>query len=115
MVYRPGDDNCARRGGKYEANVYAELTLLTDGILADICSSDYSAQLADIGDRIQETAFSIALQCDPRDTDGDGKPNVVVNLTPSQDIQYEVKKNKVFFTPYPAEGTKMHLVYRCKK
>ena len=115
VVYRPGDDNCARRGGKYEANVYAELTQLTDGILADICSSDYSAQLADIGDRIQETAFSIALQCEPRDTDGDGKPNVVVNLTPSQDIQYEVKKNKVFFTPYPAEGTKMHLVYRCKK
>ncbi|MEC9282948.1 MAG: hypothetical protein VX642_09560 [Bdellovibrionota bacterium] len=115
VVYRPGDDRCARRGGKYEANVYAELTQLTDGILADICSDDYSSQLADIGDRIQETAFSLALQCEPRDTDGDAKPNLVVNLSPSQDVQYEVKKNKVFFTPYPEEGTKMHLVYRCKR
>lgn len=115
IIWRPGDQNCARKGGKYEGKTYAKLTDMTDGILGDICSKNYTEQLEDIGDRIQETAFSVALKCIPRDLDGDGIGDVRVSITPkpSEEIGTKIRNNKLFFDPYPPEGSKVHLVYRC--
>ena len=117
IVWRPGDRNCERRGGKYEARTYAELSDMTDGILGDVCSDDYTSQLLDIGDRIQETAFSIPLKCVPRDLDGDGVSDISIKYSPKPDeeIEHRLRKDKLYLTPYPPKGTKVHLVYRCQR
>ena len=114
IVWRPGDSSCGRRGGRSEAFTYAGLSAMTDGILGDICAQDYSSQLLSIGDRIQETAFSFSLKCIPRDLNGDGVGDVCIEFTPNSATEtYQLRGNKIFFDRYPAEGTQLHLVYRC--
>jgi hypothetical protein len=117
IIYKPGDDKCGRKGGKYEGFTYNALSEMTDGIVGSICEPNYTNQLLSIGDRIQETAFSVALKCIPRDTDGDGKPDIKVRYfpEPKDPIQEKLRKDKLVLVPYPEKGTKLHLVYRCDK
>lgn len=117
IIYQPGDEKCGRRGGKYEGITYNALSEMTDGIVGSICASNYTNQLLSIGDRIQETAFSVALKCIPRDTNGDGKPDVKVTYfpEPKQPVEEKLRKDKLVLVPYPEKGTKLHLVYRCDK
>ncbi|MFK8138697.1 MAG: hypothetical protein AB8E15_10090 [Bdellovibrionales bacterium] len=116
IVFKSDDSRCARRGGKYEGKTYEKLSNLTGGIIGSICEDDFTAQLQDIGGKIQQTAYAIDLECVPEDRNNDGEGDVKLSMQPSTgDVELILEGKKVFLNPYPDEGTKVSLVYHCPK
>ncbi len=82
IIYRPGDSGCTT--GAYEGDEYDELSRLTGygevggAIIGDVCSLDYTSQLADIGQSVKDLTNSIKLKCAPYDLDKDGTPEVII-------------------------------------
>ncbi len=78
IVKIPGDATCTSAAN--EGKTYKALSELTGGVVASVCSSDYSTPLNVIGNRVVQLVNSTALSCPPVDLDGDGKPDVRVEL-----------------------------------
>lgn len=87
---------------------YENLSILTGGIIGNICSDDYSIELANIATRIDESLASITLECSPVDQ---AATVTLVPLVAGQ--QYKVQGNKLIFTPSLAAGTKVTATYKC--
>jgi len=90
MVTKSGDADClAAQSFAREGRTYEELSKLTGfgqvggAIIGSVCESDYTGQLADIGQSVKDRQNAIALDCDPADQNKDGQPDIVITYTPA--------------------------------
>lgn len=93
--------------GSY-GNKYIELSNSTNGVSADICASDYTTQLGQIGSNIVERVRNIALYCENLKD---------LNVTVSSDdstLQYNVVGKELVFNKDLPVGTNVHLKYNCQ-
>ncbi len=91
----------------YIGTTYIEASNRTGGIKGSICSTDYGAELADIGNRISELKESIVLQCAPLNgyisvTFNDGSP-----------VSNHLDGNRVIVDVAIATTTNINLKYQC--
>ncbi len=81
IIVRDGDVACLNLAGSgnegYGRN-YQKLTNATSGVLGSVCEADYGNQLSVIGDNTVENVRTVALDCNPVDSDGVGGVNLVV-------------------------------------
>ena len=77
VIVRPGDLNCGDEDTSV-GQAYFELSMLTGGVVADICSNDYGTALNRIGENVTKLEKNYLLDCEPLDTDGDGQADVKV-------------------------------------
>lgn len=105
IIMRPGDNNCTT--GSQFGTLYDQVSRMTNGVIGDICSQDYTSQLVAIGQNLQQQIDSVALKCT---TPING---VNVQLMPSQSITTHVSNGRLYFSPSPAPGTKISLIYDC--
>lgn len=79
IIVKPFDTACKQAAGNHaEGHFYAELTKSTNGILGSICEEDYGNQLAMIGQSVSNTQTTYNLDCQPKDLDDNGTPDVMV-------------------------------------
>ncbi|MCB0379006.1 MAG: hypothetical protein KDD33_10985 [Bdellovibrionales bacterium] len=116
IIIRPGDSGClydqsinSPRG--FFGDTYAELSNLTGGIIGDICASDYSGQLSDIGEDVAQPRE--ILPCRPY------QDEVTVTFEPQPSYNVEVTKNleqkEILFSRSLPRGTKIRFQFRCLK
>ena len=77
IITRPGDRNCLESAGLggtglHYGVAYDELSRKTGGVVADICSDDYSSSLKLIGQGVAGLQTTYELGCVPQDIDRDG-------------------------------------------
>jgi hypothetical protein len=118
IVIKPGDSACKQMQdnqthiGQY-GTIYALLSQMTQGILGDICASDYGAQLATIGNQIVKHISSMKLACEPA-TGAGLEPVIIIKPQTSPATQGTINGDQIFFDhPLPA-GTEISLKYRCQ-
>ena len=113
IIVQPGDDDCrdeqrsqqGASGQGYFGTHVDQLSALTGGKTLSICSTDYSAGLAQISHEFRSLATSYELSQMP--VDG----NVEVIFTPAQNIRYSVQgRTLTLETPAPY-GTKIEVRY----
>jgi len=115
IIYKPGDNTC--KTGLVQGNTYAELTLLTGGLMGSVCAQDYAAPLADLGNRVTELVKATSLKCIPQDVDNDGALDLKVQVGSNGEILksgYEVNGLTVTFADALPEGS-YHFEYFCLK
>lgn len=81
IIVRDGDAAClslAGSGNEGYGKNYQKLTNATSGVLGSVCEADYGNQLSVIGDNTVENIRTVALDCNPVDSDGVGGINLVV-------------------------------------
>ncbi len=78
IIWIPGDTNCST--GAVQGHRYKELSEMTGGIVSSVCSGNYGPALASIGDGVGELVRSVLLECAPKDTSGNGDPDVEIQL-----------------------------------
>ncbi len=128
IIVKPGDTNCEGQqnlqmgpawmnpthGVTYnqvkgsQGIQYAKATELTNGILGDICASDYGSQLANIGANIVDRLSDVTLACsNPSGLD--------VKFTPAQPgITWAVNGSSLHLSESLAPGAQIRLRYSCK-
>lgn len=85
IIARPGDTACLNGEGAYAGNTYDALSRLTGygqpggAIIGSVCATDYTAQLANIGQSVKDLQNSITLDCPPHDANKDGTPEVTIS------------------------------------
>lgn len=62
-----------REAAQYDGRIYHRLSDLTGGVKGTVCSEDYSTQLSAMGKVTADLVNSVTLQCQPVDSNGDGK------------------------------------------
>ena len=112
IVIKPNDPICFNiQGGQgwpaFYGEVYADLSTKTGGIVGDVCASDYTNQLQNIGNRISNTLGSLTLDCAPVS----GSLNLIIQG--STGSTYQLAGNKIIFTPALTEGTRVYGTYQC--
>lgn len=105
IIYIPNDTTCTT--GYYQGAVYKTLTTLTGGLLGSVCSADFTAPLAALGNRVVDLVKSVALDCAPEDLDGDGTPDLRIQLADGSEptTGFQVSGNTVTFTTALPEGS----------
>lgn len=103
IITIPNDRSCRRAEGETYGHRYQEMSQKTGGVIGSVCESDYSSQLAKIGEGVQELVRTVQLQCVPADINGDSKPELDIELESGQPVpKYKVQGMKVVFdTPLP--------------
>ena len=105
IVKQRGISNCSV--DKEDNGVFhAELAELTGGVLGDICLPDYTSQLSEISQSIQETVNDIPLRCDPVD-------GIKLTASNGMTFQQEIIKNRLHLTPSIPGGVNVDLTYDC--
>lgn len=121
IIIRPGDDSCLKLqndsssawgSGGNTGNTYANLTQLTNGILGNICSSDYGIQLTDIGKQIQNNIGRIKLECKPV-IDTNHNIRISVNDIINSDLKFQINNDEIIFDAPVAIGSKIKVDYFC--
>mgnify|MGYP001565490552 CR=1 FL=1 len=121
IIVKPGDDAClnaqtatfgTRTVRGFFGSTYARLAELTSGVVGSICSSDYGAQLGEIGFNIQDQVNSKGLACKPIDNLVDVQ---VTPLIAGLTITYDDATNTVKFSQMLPPNTNIHLKYDCFK
>ncbi len=115
IIIRPGDSNClsSQSAGKQGVfgNVYAQLTGSTGGILGNICASEYTSSLRDIGEAASQ--FREVLPCQPYQNQVD------VSFTPDVGNQVQVirklEQREILFNGNIPAGTQINLKFRCQQ
>jgi len=115
IIIRPGDNNClsAQSAGKLGVfgNVYAQLTGITGGVLANICAPEYTSSLQDIGESASQ--FREVLPCQPYQN------QVEVSFTPDVGNQVQVirrlQQREILFNGNVPAGTQINLSFRCQQ
>lgn len=113
IIYIPGDSSCTT--GANQGKVYKEMSNLTGGVVASVCSSDYTTPLNVIGNRVVQQVNSADLSCAPVDVNGDGKADVQVALAGGGTYtgNYTVNGSTVSFsTPLPEGSHRFHFFCR---
>lgn len=78
IIYIPGDTTCTTGGN--QGNTYKQMSTLTGGVIASICSNDYSTPLSIIGNRVVNLVNEVTLSCKPIDINKDGKVDLQIKL-----------------------------------
>lgn len=116
VIVRPGDVSCLKDDGdeKY-GHAYAQLSRLTDGVIEDICASDYTGALQKIGADVADLVKSYALDCVPQDVDLDGIPDLKVVSLQGQNVPgYAINDDRLEFNQ-PLEEGRYEFFYYCPK
>lgn len=96
IITRPGDQACLNGEGESYGNTYDQLSRLTGygevggAIIGSVCATNYTDQLADIGQSVKDLQNSISLDCAPFDANNDGTPDVVVSYRADSNAVYTV-------------------------
>jgi hypothetical protein len=112
----PADTHCFNRQaqspprGAY-GSVYAQLTDLTDGVLGNVCSSNFTNQLQEIGEAAAQ--FREVLPCQPFQN------QVEVSFIPEPPGQVNVirrlEQREILFEGEIPAGTQINLRFRCQQ
>jgi len=128
IIIRPGDASCfsaqnSQSGVKgYYGTQYAALSSpgadllaagpIKQGTLGSICSSNYTAELGQISNYVNQATNHIQLPCKPMD----GVVQVAFDPAPSGGVSYSVdQSNLLTLSPSAPAGTKVSLEYRCQR
>ncbi len=91
-----------RESARFDGRIYHQLSDLTGGIKGTVCSEDYSAQLAAMGQATRDLVNSLTLDCNPVDANADGQVTnadiVVTSSTGSPITDFTLAANKLTFT-----------------
>lgn len=112
IIVRPDDTVCKNRKEHKYGYAYYDLSIKTNGIVGDVCASDYTSQLKDIADKIQDKVNYIILDCDPVDIDYKGGPDIELVLDPSMQVEYKIEGRKILFKK-PLPIGKHSIKYYC--
>ena len=115
IVIRPGDSSCLSQQSSghtprgFYGETYAELSQLTGGVLGNICASNFSNQLQEIGDDVAQPRE--ILPCRPLNDD------VTVSFIPEPSYQVDVVKNlannEILFSRGLPKDTKIRFQFSC--
>lgn len=111
IVVEPGDEDCLNQQREFTPHSYygynaALLAQLTDGVIGNICDSNYSQSLKKIGQHVLNLVSSITLSHVPQEG------TVEVTLTPHDpSIKWKVKDKTVEFNKSPEPGTRVDVRY----
>lgn len=113
IIYIPDDAGCTTGGN--QGKVYKEMTELTGGVMGSVCSNDFATPLAALGNRVVEMINSVSLNCAPEDINGDGTPDVKIQLANGQIVSggYTISGINLNFPTALPEGTH-RFWYFCK-
>lgn len=106
IIYIPNDATCATGGN--QGNTYKQMSNLTGGVVASICSNDYSSPLSIIGNRVVNLVNEVTLTCKPIDINKDGIVDLQIKLDNGTIISSGFTINGVqvsFATPLPEGNT----------
>jgi hypothetical protein len=115
ITVKDGDTAClAQDGNESFGLTYAALSRLTNGLIGNVCESDYGRQLKIMGDKVQGLVRTIRLECAPADIDGDQRPDMLFKTsTGTQLSSYRLENMDVIFTkPLPVGVTTID--YKCE-
>ncbi len=108
LILKPGDTECMAKSGLHYGARYAELSILTSGIVASKCAANYGTELAAFGKSIIRSLDTISLLCQP-----EGAFKYTTNPE-IRDLISNVKGNKVTFTPGLPPTTQLKMRYYCE-
>jgi hypothetical protein len=98
----------------YYGLMYEELSRKTGGLIASICSADYSTVVEDFAVNANDVLASVTLACVPV-LGPQISPKVVNNGVTMTAGTYKLQGNKVIFTPALPEGSQVRVDYYCQK
>ncbi len=117
IVTMSGDQACKNAGYSYYGVNYEELSRLTGhgqpggAIIGSVCANDYTSQLQDIGQSVQDMQKTFSLGCAPLDTDADGNPEMAVEYMPMGGSTYSaysqsftIQGQKIIFDDFLPPG-----------
>jgi hypothetical protein len=116
VIRKPSDGSCNNDNiDAHKAFLYDSLVQSTGGVSANICHDMNRSEVDAIGQAIHTNPPVFTLQCVPKDTNGDGVPDVAATYSPqpATPIDVIVNGNIVTFNPVPPQGTVVHLQYEC--
>lgn len=111
---RPKDTVCLAKQAAQEASEVSYSTLIsqlvdmTGGLNTDICATDYSQALKEIGRRVRETLTSLEMKRTPV------ARTVEITITPIQNVAWSVAGNRLLFSKPLTKGTRVDVKYRYK-
>jgi hypothetical protein len=91
--------------GSY-GNLYKQASDMTQGVIGDICSGDYTTQLGQISTNILNRVNSVSLACS-------APADLVVTITGQPGVTYSVSGREVKFSAKLNAGTSVRVVYSC--
>lgn len=107
LIIQPGDASCYQKNpnGHYGQTIDS-LVRLTGGVSGSICSQNYAAPLAKIGESVRHLTQTIELSEEPDPKD------VKIEFIPDlQQVSWYVDGKKIHFDNPPQEGTKIKVKY----
>jgi hypothetical protein len=113
IIWIPNDTTCSTGGN--QGNTYKQISNMTGGVMASICSNDYATPLASIGNRVVNLVNDVTLTCQPVDINNDGKADLQIKLQDGTILSSGFTVNGLqvsFASPLP-EGTAT-FSYFCK-
>jgi hypothetical protein len=95
---------------------YADLSLLTGGIIGSICTNDYQAILQNIGFTIQDQVTSLPFSCNPIARADGSRFDLYVNNQPAVGLNISADYTKLVLNINQAlpPMTRLKLVYDCR-
>lgn len=110
------DNNTGSCESEMVGSSYIELSKLTKGTVSSICIPNYASNFKLVADNIKNEKIIKVLDCIPRDTDGDGVPDIKV-LGPSNHavLGFSLSGNQITFTQPLVEQGKYKIQYQCAK
>ncbi len=119
IIVRPGDNSCkstqdAQNGGVkgYFGYLYREFAQTTNGVIGNICASDYGQQMGQIGTSIVDSVSSIKLDCRPKDDQVD--ITFIPEPIPPLQISYDFDNLVIRFDRALPENTRVSVQYQCE-
>ena len=114
IIVRTGDDDClseqnsqANRVKGFYGTFYERLSNITNGVVGDVCATDYSSQLRSIGSTIVDQTKTADLYCS-------NPENLEVVFLPAQNaVPYTVEGNRIEFSSYIELDTSVTITYKC--
>ena len=105
------ENNCSSNVALHPGYVYEALSNLTGGIVGDVCVDNYTDQLKSMGHTIQNMNRVISLECEPVDSNWDGREDMEVlfkapgsNSYQPYSKNYRVHEQKLIFDDFPDPG-----------
>lgn len=89
---------------------YEEASRMTGGVIGNICSRDYGAELGRFASGVRRDLQAVSLKCEPLANTLQLK---VTSVPQSFQFTYVLTGNKVHFTPALPEGAVVDLTYTC--
>lgn len=114
IVVRPGDSNCLAQqtnnltAGQY-GFVYSQLSQLSNGRVGNICATDYTSELGEIGTSIVQQVKSVRLACRPFND----KVEITFDRNVNTQVTTDLDNLTVTFDPNLPPGVTARVRYKC--